>query len=310
MTNTVLTNWTDDMSAAFGKDLILAEHNLHTRPMFSDKGLIDLLDNYPREYFNLYTMSVNEETGERLFRYGSAGDLSGAEILAAVKSGLLWINLREANTHIEEYAALSDEMFGSLEHCVPGLKTFKRDAGVLISSPKARVFYHLDIPLVTLWQISGEKTFYVYPTGTPFATNEALEGIVLRESEEEIHYDPAFDQAATKVLLKPGMVANWPQTAPHRIDNGDMVNVSLSVEFQTFDAVVHANALFANGVLRRTYGRDPAIEREGRFGKLSKAALARAFKLMKARKAYERTLVPTFIIDPTAENSIRDMNLS
>ncbi|MEO1029194.1 MAG: hypothetical protein AAFX02_09095, partial [Pseudomonadota bacterium] len=59
MTNTVLTNWTDEMSAAFGKDLILAEHNLHERPMFSEQGLIDLLDNYPREYFNLYTMSVN-----------------------------------------------------------------------------------------------------------------------------------------------------------------------------------------------------------------------------------------------------------
>lgn len=305
--NTVFKNWTDEQSKAFGKDLLVVEHNLHERPMFSDQGLIDLLDNFPREHLNLYTMTSNEETGERVFRYGSAGDLSGEEILTAVKNSKLWINLREANAHLDEYAALSDEMFGSLEHCVPGLKTFKRDAGVLISSPGARVFYHLDIPLVTLWQISGEKTFYVYPTGKPFAEDAAIEGIVLRETEEEIHYDPNFDQAASKVVLKPGMMANWPQTAPHRIDNGDMVNVSLSVEFQTMNAVLHANALYANGVLRRDYGRNPDIEKEGRIGKLSKAALARAFKLMKSRKAFERKLEPTFIVDLNEEKGFRDI---
>ena len=45
------------------------------------------------------------------------------------------------------YAALSDEIFAEKEAEVRGLRTFKRDLGVLISSANAQVFYHLDVPL-------------------------------------------------------------------------------------------------------------------------------------------------------------------
>ncbi len=307
MANHILTDWTAETASAFTKHPILTDHNLHTRKMFSDDGLAELLDRYPRDGFNLYTMDNAESGAKESFRRGVVGDLNGEEILEAVKRGMLWLNLRRVNDHCSLYERLCDEMFGELDARTPGIKTFKRDVGVLISSPKARVFYHLDIPLVSLWQIKGEKTMYVYPTGAPYARDEQVEGVVLGETEEEIDYDPAFDEAAEVYKLTPGKMASWPQTAPHRIDNGDCVNVSLSCEFMTLPAIVHANALYTNGILRRRFGKAPSIENDGRARKYAKAAYARAHKLVGSRSSFKTIVKPSFTVDLNARNAVRDL---
>ena len=308
MSNPILTNWSKEDGEVFSKRLLVTEHNLHKRKMFSDDGLAELLDRYPREEFGLYTMDNSAYGTKESFRSGLVGNLNGEEILEAVKRGLLWINLRNANHHLKDYADLCDEMFGELESNTPGLKTRKRDLGVLISSPNARVFYHLDIPLVTLWQIKGEKTLYVYPTGSPFIKDEQLEGIVLQETEEEIDYRSEFDSDAEVVKMKPGVMAAWPQNAPHRIDNGDCINVSLSCEYMTLPALVRANALYTNGVLRRRYGRNPEIGKDGVVAQYAKAALARVYKLAGNRSSFKQPIKPSFTVDLDAENAVRDLS--
>ncbi len=307
MTQEILSDWDAQKAASFGDDLIVAHHNLHERPMFSDDGLADLLDRYPREAFGIYTMD-NERRDKTSFRRGDPGNLNGEQLMQAVNQGRLWINLRNANAHLPDYAELCDEMFDEVDSKTPGLKTIKRDCGVLISSPKARVFYHLDIPMVMLWQIKGEKNFYLYPNGEEFASDEQIESIVLRETEEEIDYEPSFDASAKHVLMQPGMVAGWPQTAPHRIDNGDCTNVSLSCEFMTFEALVHANALYTNGAMRRWWGANPSIANDGKAGKFAKAAMARGLKLFNSRNSFEKTTGPSFVVDLDAENSVRDIS--
>ena len=54
----------------------------------------------------------------------------------------------------------------------------------------------------------------------------------------------------------------------------------------TFDALIHANALYANGAMRRWWGLKPSIEQDGAAAKVAKAALARGFKFMNSRKAF------------------------
>lgn len=296
--------------SSFGKKPVFFDHALHTLPMFSDDGLIELLDTYPRDAFNTYTMR-DDGTGKDSFQHVDPGTLSGEDIYRAVEAGRIWINLRRVNDHIPAYAELCDAMFGELEDQVHGLKTIKRDLGVLISSPKAEVFYHLDIPLVTLWQIRGQKDFWVYPTGHPFAADKDVEAIVLRETEEEITYDVGFDANAIKTTLKPGMMASWPQTAPHRILNQDCVNVSLSCEYMTLPGIIHANALYANGVLRRRFGANPVIARDNVATKVMKAGLARMMKLGGGRNAFVKEHVePSFVIDPAERFGVRNIPAS
>ena len=304
MSEHILTDWDAEKVAKFEREPVVAHHNLHKRDMFSDEGLIDLLDRYPREKLGIYCFGTDPLQNTEI-EAGIADGISGKDILAVVKRGRLWLNLRKADRELKEYAELRDAMFGDLMAQTPGLKTFREDLGVLISSPNTQVYYHLDVPLVTLWQIRGTKKVWLYPPKPPMLYDEDLERVVLKESEEEIPYQTSYDDNALLVEHQPGMVATWPQFGPHRIRNENMMNVSPSCEFQTMRSVVQANAVYANGVLRRNFGLSPSIYSDSDTVKYLKAASARFFKILKLRKSFEFHKQKTFKIDPDAETGLR-----
>lgn len=288
-----IVTWPKDVGDRFGRETLVLPHNLHQRQMFSDQGLIDLLDTYPREKLGVFTMG-HDPVDWQSWQVGQAGDMGGKDLLAAVEAGRIWLNLRAVNQHLPTYDGLCESIFADKEAHVSGLKTMKRDLGVLISSPNAQVFYHLDSPLVSLWQIRGTKHVRVYPPKAPFARPEQIEAVVLRETDEQIPFDPAWDKEAQEITLEPGMMVTWPQNAPHRIVNGPMVNVSLSVEFMTPAALLRANVIYANGVLRRRFQMEPEIQSGLDPRALGKFALARAFKAAGLQKAHEHRVVPSF----------------
>src|SRR4051794_15800022 len=176
----IITDWTAAKAAAFTRENLTFRHTLHERPMFSDEGLADLLDRYPRQHLGVFTMG-EDPVAWNTWRRGAAGGLTGPQLLDAAKAGRIWLNPREANRFAPDYAALSDEIFADKAAHAPHARTFKRDLGVLISSANAQVFYHLDVALVSLWQIRGRKRVWVYPVAEPYVCDEALERIVLKE---------------------------------------------------------------------------------------------------------------------------------
>ncbi|HEY9218577.1 MAG TPA: hypothetical protein VIO94_11045 [Phenylobacterium sp.] len=293
----MMLNWNPDKSRDFTRRTLGFRHDLHERPMFSDEGLASVLDRYPREQLGVFTMGRDPVAWET-WRRGVAGELSGAELLAAAEAGRIWLNLRRTNEYLPDYAALCDEIFAEKERGAPGLKTFKRDLGLLISSAEAQVFYHLDVALVSLWQIRGEKQVFVYPVKEPFVSEAQLERIVLRETAEQFAFDPAWDASADVARLTPGTMVTWPQNAPHRIENGPMLNVSLSLEFMTPAALLRANVIYANGVLRRRMGMSPRLRDGAGPVNLAKLGVARAAKALNLQRPNERVLTPSFRLDP------------
>jgi hypothetical protein len=288
----VIHDWTPEKAEAFGRETVRFAHGLHERPMFADEGLIEVLDRYPREKLGVFTMGENPVEW-RTWRRGAAPDLSGEELLEAVRRGRIWLNLREVNHHLEPYADLAGEIFGDIE-AAAGVKTFRHDVGLLISSPNAQVFYHLDATPVTLWQIRGEKRMWVYPRQAPFVTDEEIERIVLREQAEQFPYRPEWDDAAEVVEMLPGVMVSWPQNAPHRLVNGPMVNVSLSIEYLTPAAMMRANVIYANGVIRRRLGARPRLADGYTAANLAKFGLARAAKALKLQKEVSTKAPPSF----------------
>ncbi len=251
-----------------------------------------MLDRYPREKLGVFTMG-DDLVAWRTWRRGLAEGLSGAEIVEAVKQGRIWLNLRAVNDHDADYAALAAEIFADIEEAT-GQRTFRRDVGLLISSPYVQVFYHLDVPLVTLWQLRGAKTVWLYPPRAPYVEDAQLERIVLKETAEQFAYDPAWDAGAEKVMMEPGRMVTWPQNAPHRIANGDMMNVSLSIEFMTPTALMRANVLYANGILRKTFGGQPAVQALPDPRALAKIGAARAWKALRPSERTRDPLPATF----------------
>jgi hypothetical protein len=292
-TTSLRVDWPRDVADRFARETLVVNHDLHTRAMFDDAGLISLLDRYPRDKLGVFTMG-SDPVDWRSWQSGKAGDLSGKELLAGVHEGRIWLNLRAANHYLEDYDTLASEIFANKESYIKGLKTLKHDLGVLISSPNAQVFYHLDSALVSLWQIRGTKFVRVYNPEAPFARPEQIEAVVLRETAEQIPFDLSWDKAAQAVTLEPGMMVTWPQNAPHRIVNGPMVNVSLSLEFMTPQALLRANVIYANGVLRRRFGMEPAIQKGLDPRALTRFGLARAFKAINLQKAHQYKLPVSF----------------
>ncbi|WP_084399976.1 hypothetical protein [Henriciella aquimarina] len=299
-------NWPANARKSFGSDILQASHTLDQSPLFCDAALAALLDAYPRDQLGIWTFGEHGEGEEAPVR-GRAPDLSGEELMQAVRRGRIWLNLRAVNAKVSDYGPTADAIFGSLEQA-SGQKVFKRDMGVLISSPGVNVHYHLDIPLVSLFQIRGEKTMWVYPATVDFAPDERLESIVLREQEEGLTFRQAFETSARRIDMKPGMAVTWPQTAPHRVQNGDMLNVSLSCEFMTLPGLIRANALYANGKLRRQFGAHPKRPNGLTPATLGKAALARLMKQAEKRRIANGPTPATFELDLSAANCVRPLS--
>jgi hypothetical protein len=107
--------------------------------MFSDEGLMSVLDRYPRDRLGVFTMG-DDLTDTSTWRRGSAGRLRGEQLLAAVQSGRIWLNLRDTDKHLPDYAALLREIIADKERAL-GVPILKPDLGLLISSPRVVVFY-------------------------------------------------------------------------------------------------------------------------------------------------------------------------
>ena len=274
----MIADWSDKAVAGFETSIVRVRHGLHQRPMFSDEGLARILDLYPREALGAFTMGEDlEDWGS--WRRGGVQGLSGDQLLNAVQEGRLWLNLRHANLHLPEFAALCDEISAEKQRRL-GQPILNRDLGLLISSPNARVFFHLDVPLSSLWQVRGEKRIWFYPRREPYVSDAWIERCVLRTAEGQAPFRAEWDADAVTFPMAPGDMTTWPQNMPHRVDNGPMVNVSLSMEFMTPRALRRARVLHANGVLRRSLGWSPQVQEQPGPGLAAKLAFHAAHRLL------------------------------
>ncbi len=292
---TDILNWPPEHQARFSKDNLLFNHSLADSDLFSDEALIALIDRYPGQSLEVFTMGYDPTHWGQWF-LGRRGGLDGRALLDGVKAGRLWLNLRKVNHTDLDIAALCDRMFAEIK-ARSGVATLKQDLGLLISSPNAHVFYHLDIPLVMLWQLRGTKKLYLYPPHAPCVDDQHLEGVALRESDEQLPFNADLDSLALVHDLQPGEMMTWTQNAPHRIVNHDMVNVSLSIEFMTPKALWRANVIYANGCLRRFFGLKPSLRRSPKLLEPLKVAYARLIKAMGGFKGNKSPLKHRFSLD-------------
>ncbi|MHA1546711.1 MAG: hypothetical protein ACTSUY_09855 [Alphaproteobacteria bacterium] len=307
MAEKVFADWTADNIRDYGKELVQIQHNLHKSPLFTDAAIEKLIEECPREHYDLHTMAKSGHKAGS-WREGDLGGRSGAEVLEAIRTGQIWLNLRKVMKFSAPYAALLTQMFAEIEEHVPGLKTYRHNFGILISSPGAQVFYHSDVPGQSLWQVRGQKRVYLYPVGDPFLPQSQLEAIILNEADEQdLVYRSDFDKQAAIVDLQPGQMLHWALNAPHRVENLDTVNVSVTTEHYTPEIRNSYVMNYANGILRRRYGFNTLSQATSGPAFYAKAALAAAYKFSKVQKprGYDRFI--DFIIDPKSPQGFADI---
>ena len=301
----MFVDWPDHSKETFGKDVLLAKHNISNSNLFSDDGLAQLLDAYPREKLDIWTFGKQREGHNPALR-GRAPKMSGKDIVDAVRHGQIWLNLRRASEEIFDLEHIAGTVFESLDTAI-GQRTTKHDMGLLISSPNVQVHYHLDIPMVALFQLRGRKRLWLYPRNEAFAPASYVEDIVHMKREEDLPYRNHFDDQAQRFDLVPGMALTWPQLAPHRVQNANCINVSLSCEYMTMKSLVNANAAYTNAFLRERMNLSPKLPNQVGAATYSKAAFAQIHKKLSSRGPRRSPTPITFELDTSKENCVKPL---
>jgi hypothetical protein len=272
----IFTNWRETFNALWGQQPICVEHRLHQSPLFSRAELTKLIENYPRSHYAIIHMG-EQGTDRRFWREGDLGGLSGEEVFDAIANGRLWLNLRRVNQVDSRYGELLKQLFGELGERI-GLQSFNQNAGILVSSPKAQVYYHADLPAQLLFQLMGHKRVMFYPAQKPFIAPEHLEHIAVADAEVDIPYAKWYDEYAHTFEFSPGQMVQWPHTAPHRIENHDCLNVSMTIEYSTSATRRNYIVNLANGILRYQMGWTPRSRALSGPSFLAKAVLGKALR--------------------------------
>ena len=273
----IFTSWPAKAGALWNTQPLKLEHRLDKTPLFSADGLAELISRYPREHYSLVYMGAQGEA-KRFWREGEIGSLSGREVMSAIEQGRMWLNLRNVTGVDPRYREMLDEVFGELGERVPGFDAPTRSAGILISSPSAQVYYHTDLPGQCLWQMAGRKRVHVYPAVAPFVTPRQLEDIAVHDVEVNMPYAPWYEEHSQAFDLEPGQMLAWPLNAPHRVENLNTLNVSMTVSYVTEEIRRYQMVNLANGILRHRFGVKSVGRAIGGPAFWSKAVLQKALR--------------------------------
>lgn len=305
MSNLILPEFEDKHKELYDKHTILLNHRLADTGLFTEEAIAKLIERCDPEHYNINTMGYDKAVLE--WRAGEIGDLSGQEVIEAIRKGRMWMNIHRIMDRDPQYQVVLDKIFGELVSHMPEFRTFKHNMTLLISSPKIQVYYHADIQGQSLWQISGKKRVYVYPATDTFISGESLEKVLLRETEEEVPYEPWFDEYAEVYDLEPGQMVHWPLYGPHRVENQDCMNISVTTEHWTREIWNSYAVHYGNGVMRRTLGLKKFSRQPEGLHVYPKAAASLLWKKIKIDKAREFKHKVDFRVDPKAKNGMVDI---
>lgn len=288
----------------FGRRPVVGRHRLHHHELFTDAALIDLLDHFPRQ--NLYALSMGTDPARaEENRLALHDGVSGAELLQAVRNGKLWLNVTRVNRADARYGRLISGLYEELSAQVPGFSPDASQGTLLISSPRALVYYHADGPASALWHIRGRKRVWVYPALDPrYMKRELLEDIIAGARHEYLPYEHAYDQGAGVYDLEPGQWIAWPQNAPHRVTNLDSVNVSLSTEHFTRESRRRCRVYVANRFFRTRLGWNNLSAREDGLAALAKIAVQRVARKIGLDPLQFKRHIPVLRVAPDAPGGV------
>jgi hypothetical protein len=303
-------HWSEEEYRNFGKVPMVSRHDYHELPLFETQTLIALLDAYPRRHLQAYSMGTDPMRNSDWRQVDIAPETSGADLWRAVENGRLWLNLVHIEDNRPEYRELIDSMYQHLgEHC-PHLQNPRgTHSALLISSPGAQVYYHMDAEPNMLWHLRGQKDVWLYPMKVPeLVPQDYLEDIYAGEIDENLPYRPEFDEQAMHCLLTPGDAASWPHNGPHRIVNVDM-NVSLATSYYTPVVYRRQYVQLANRFILRNLGiRHRSMAEDGAVASLKRMSY-RMINRIRPFKRRERSAsyITDLQLDPGAPLGLRKL---
>ena len=241
----------------FNRRHFVIEHGLSGHPLFALPRLIqlarDTAETRPSDlYYDAGVTDLNEKWGT------SPSAFPVDETIRRIDTAGAFIILKRAE-HDAAYAKLLDGCMSDLLQ-VSGRelqrKMRRKEVIIFVTSPKRITTYHIDSETNFLLQVQGRKEISIF---------SKYDREVLPESEIERFwavdtnaavYKPQFQSHADVVTLKPGNGVHIPVNAPHWVQNGDNISVSVSMNYHSYDSE-WAHLYSVNYYLRNKLGINP-----------------------------------------------------
>jgi hypothetical protein len=182
-----------------------------------------------------------------------------AETVQQISEANVWLKLTSADTIDAEYNEVLQTVLREVEQRSgqPLLHKITWAAmTVFLTSPRVLTPYHIDHESNFLMQIRGSKHVHLFdPSDREVEPMEQIESFYAGDFEAA-QYRPDLENRASVFHLTPGKVVHQPPLAPHWVQNGDDVSISVSIGFclRPLDRV--ARVYQVNHYLRR-FGMRP-----------------------------------------------------
>jgi hypothetical protein len=156
------------------------------------------------------------------------------------------------------YAGLLHDILGELKPIVERRtgRMLKPQGFIFISSPDAVTPYHFDPEHNILLQLRGTKVMTVFPAGANDYAPDRIHESYHRGGGRELTWQESFRRNGMPFKLEPGDAMFVPVMAPHFVNNGPEVSISLSVTWRSEWSFAEADARAFNGLLRK-WGFNP-----------------------------------------------------
>lgn len=217
----------------FNQRPFMVDHSLASRSAFTMDRLHQLLERslpIPNKvYWNAGKKAIGQKWKDRPGR-----DFSIEEAFRRIRETDAWIIIFGADRDPEIHAMLQQGL--SEVEAMTGI-SLDREAKssqsiIFITSPHRITEYHIDKECSMLLQIHGKKTIHVFDQNDrEVLTEPELERFWTNDNNAAA-YKPQYQSRATSFLLEPGKAVHIPINAPHWLENGDDISVSVNQNFE------------------------------------------------------------------------------
>lgn len=236
----------------FNRKSFEVAHHLASHPLFNLERLMQLTklvrETHPSDaYYDAGDIGVSTRWED-----APKGVFSIEEAIERIQTAGAWVLLKKVQ-YDPEYKVLLDDTMAELKALIgKDLGPYiKRDEMIIfITSPKRISSYHIDRECNFLLQIHGEKTIHVFDQKDREVLPETEIETFWASDNNAPKYKPQYQNRANTYVLRPGTGVHIPVNAPHWLQNGDDISISLSVSFQFKDSVL-ANLYRANYFMRK-----------------------------------------------------------
>jgi hypothetical protein len=249
---TKLIERNEEFRTKFDKYSFAFRHELAGHPIFELSRLMELAqETQTTRPADLYYDAGSIDVNQRWDRTPRP-EFSARAAIQRIEHCGAWIVLKRADKN-EEYAGVLRECMAELQEFT-GLNLNRvmkvQEVILFVTSPKRVTTYHIDRECSLLLQIQGDKHISIFDRNDRAVLSEEEIERFWSVDHNAPRYKPELQHHATVYELRPGNGVHIPVNAPHWVQNGNGISISLNVNFQYHDTA-RANVYRSNFLLRK-----------------------------------------------------------